>query len=159
MWVTQLKSEKENYIPMSDITDISELHSKDQYTSHIKAYESRGLCIDTMVLKSDIKHIQMTEVPKAYYTTLRSRKGLDLSFYNNLLQITERNHGMIFDLDSMKEVHAIENIDQFQNPDHLISTGFIMSTSKNEVRNEGEQFIRRTQIISNEYVNLLFEKV
>ena len=53
----------------------------------------------------------MTELPKAYYTTLRSRKGLELSFYNNLLQITERNHGMIFDLDSMKEVHAIENID------------------------------------------------
>ena len=57
VWVTQLKSEEENFIPMSNITDISELTSKEQYTSHIKAYESRGLCIDTMVLKSDIKHI------------------------------------------------------------------------------------------------------
>ena len=59
----------------------------------------------------------MTEVPKAYYTTLRSRKGLELSFYDNLLQITERNHGMIFDLDSMKEVKAIEHIDKMSNPD------------------------------------------
>ena len=44
----------------------------------------------------------------------------------------ERNHGMIFDLDSMKEVQAIENIDQMQDPDDMVNTGFIMSTSKNE---------------------------
>ena len=30
-------------------------------------------------------HIQMTEVPKAYFTTLKSRKGLKLNFYDNLL--------------------------------------------------------------------------
>ena len=29
------------------------------------------------------------------------------------MQITERNNGMIFDLDSMQEVDFIENIDQF----------------------------------------------
>ena len=33
-----------------------------------------------------------------------------------------------------------------------------MSTSQNLWKNEWESFIRRTQIISNEYVNLLFEK-
>ena len=64
-----------------------------------------------MVEEEDIKHVQMTEVPKAYFTTLKSRKGVKLYFYDNLLQITESNHGMIFDLDSLKEVHAIENID------------------------------------------------
>ena len=98
---------------MSDISDISDFDSEVQSDAHVQVYESRGLRIDTMVLKSDIKHIQMTEVPKAYYTTLRSRTGLKLTFYDNLLQITERNHGMIFDLDSMREVHAIEYIDQF----------------------------------------------
>ena len=79
---------------------------------HFNQYESKALNIELMVDKKDIQHVQMTEVPKAYFTTLKSRKGLELFFYNNLLQITESNHGMIFDLDSMKEVHAIENIDQ-----------------------------------------------
>ena len=54
----------------------------------------------------------MTEVPKAYYTTLKNREGLKLHFYDNLLQVTERNHGMIFDLDELQELGAaIENID------------------------------------------------
>ena len=35
-----------------------------------------------------------------------------MTYYSNLLQNTERNNGMIFDLDSMDEVDSIENIDQ-----------------------------------------------
>ena len=53
----------------------------------------------------------MTEVPKAFFTTVKKRKGLEMEFYDNLLQITERNHGIIFDLDSLNEVQAIEEID------------------------------------------------
>ena len=55
----------------------------------------------------------MTEVPKAYFTTIKDRNGLDLSFFNNLLQITVRADGMIFDLDSdpIREVNSVENID------------------------------------------------
>ena len=53
----------------------------------------------------------MTEVPKAYFTTMKSISGLDMTYYSNLLQITERSNGMIFDLDSMQEVNSVENID------------------------------------------------
>ena len=53
----------------------------------------------------------MTEVPKAYFTTIKSRDGLKMTFYDNLLQITERNHGVIYDLESMKEINSIEQID------------------------------------------------
>ena len=62
-------------------------------------------------LKDDINHVQMTEVPKSYFKTIKNRKGKQLEFFDNLLQVTVVNHGMIFDLDTMKEVEAIENID------------------------------------------------
>ena len=44
-----------------------------------------------------------------------------------------------------------------QDPDCMVNTGFIMSASTNEIW-EGEQFLRRIQIFTNEYCNLLFEK-
>lgn len=73
----------------------------------------------------------MTEVPKAYFTTIKNRNGKKFSFYSNLIQITIRSHGMIFDLDSspIKEIDNIENIDMLQNPNEMVNTGFIMSTS------------------------------
>ena len=64
---------------------------------------------------------------------------------------------MLFDLDSnpIKEVGAIENIEMMQDPDALVNTGFIMSSSTNDTW-EDEPFLRRDQIFTNEYVNLLF---
>ena len=53
----------------------------------------------------------MTEVPKGYFKTIKNRKGKQLDFFDNLLQVTVRSHGIIFDLDTVKEVEAIENID------------------------------------------------
>ena len=99
----------------------------------------------------------MTEVPRAYPTTIKSRIGGKYEFYLNLLQITVRSHGMLFDLDSnpIKEVGAIENIEMMQDPDALVNTGFIMSSSTNDTW-EDEPFLRRDQIFTNEYVNLLF---
>jgi hypothetical protein len=45
---------------------------------------------------------------------------------------------MIFDLDSkpIKEVDAIENIDQLQQPDKCVNTGFMMTVSNNMVEDE-----------------------
>ena len=54
---------------------------------------------------------------------------------------------MIFDLDEMKEIEALENIDQLQDPDRSVSTGFIMSTSKNlfsEEIDKTKNCLRRT---------------
>ena len=52
----------------------------------------------------------MTYVPKGNFTSIKDRIGRKLQFFDNLLQITVRSHGMIFDLDSFKEVDSIENI-------------------------------------------------
>ena len=43
-----------------------------------------------------------------------------------------RSNGTIYDLDTdpFEEVDIIENIDQFQDTDSMVNTGFIMSTSK-----------------------------
>ena len=61
-----------------------------------------------------------------------------MEYYNNLLQLTIGTHGMIFDLDARppKEVDTIENIDQLMKPDSFCTTGFIMSISRNVVREE-----------------------
>jgi len=55
-----------------------------------------------------------------------------MKYYSNLLQITERNNGMIYDLQTtpVQEVDSIENIDQLLPPDEMVNTGFIMSSSK-----------------------------
>ena len=101
-------------------------------------------------------------MPKAYFTTIKARKAKEShSFYDNLLQVTIGTNGMIYDLDSLiphpKEVDSIEGIDQLMKPDTYVNTGFIMSASTNEIW-EGDQFLRRIQIFTNEYCNLLFEK-
>ena len=120
-------------------TRSSSVRKGNENPSYYDIYESRALALDDIVTKNDILHIQMTEVPKAYYTTMKSRKGLQLGFYNSLLQITERNNGMVFDLDTLEEVDYIENIDQMQEPDAMINTGFIMFTSR-DVFGEKETF-------------------
>lgn len=43
------------------------------------------ISLKEMVVKKDLEHIQMTEVPKAYFTTIESRNGGKLTFYSNLL--------------------------------------------------------------------------
>ena len=45
---------------------------------------------------------------------------------------------MVFDLDAKppKEVDTIENIDQLMKPDSFCNTGFIMSISRDVVREE-----------------------
>ena len=82
-----------------------------------------------------------------------------MEFYDNLLQVTICNNGMVFDLDStpIKEVDSIEGIDQLMKPDTYVNTGFIMSISHNLPAGD-EQALKRVQIITNEYCNLLFEK-
>lgn len=85
-----------------------------------------------------------------------------MEFYNSLLQITVRSHGIIFDLESknIREVDSIESIDQLQNPDAIVNTGFIMSASQDVTKHQSDnQVLRRTQIFTNEYVNLIFRKI
>ena len=105
--------------------------------------ESRALPVEKMVAVEDLKHIQMTEVPKAYFTTVKQRHGRKMSYYDNLIQITILNNGIIFDLETLHEVDSIEQVDKMQIPDRMINTGFIMSSSRSIVEEEYE-FVRRT---------------
>ena len=75
--------------------------------------ESQCLSLSSMVGRADLQHIQMTEVPEAYFTTFKSRDILDIEFHKNLLQVTVGSHGTIYNLDAAKiaEVDKIENID------------------------------------------------
>ena len=68
--------------------------------------------------------------------------------------------GIIYDLDGspISEVTSIESIDTLQDVDSLINTGFIMSSSVGRVEDE-KKLIRRTQIFTNEFVNLSFKRV
>ena len=75
----------------------------------------------------------MTEVPKAYYTTIKPGKGKEkIEFYDNLLQITVRSTAIHLALDNEipDEISYIEHIEQLQDPDKAVNSGFIMSSSK-----------------------------
>ena len=57
----------------------------------------------------------MTEVPKAYYTTIKPGKGKEkIEFYDNLLQITVRSTAIHLALDNEipDEISYIEHIEQ-----------------------------------------------
>ena len=84
----------------------------------------------------------MTEVPKAYFKTIKSRERSGIDFYKNILQVTVRCNATIYDLDSMIEVDSIESIDMLQDPDASINTGFIMSSSS-EHDWEGQSYTKR----------------
>ena len=43
-------------------------------------------------------------------------------------------------------------------PDYTVNTGFIMSTSKTEIDKDENSYLMRNQIITNEHVNLIFQK-
>ena len=78
-----------------------------------KEFEAKALPINDIVSRTDMAHIQLTEVPKSYFSTIKNRVGKKMSFYSNLIQITARGNGIIFDLDSfpIAEVSTIEAID------------------------------------------------
>ena len=112
IWVTQLKTEDQDFIPVSTINraqvDVSQniLHDESY-----QMYVARPLFLQEIVGKRDIGHIQLTEVPKAYFSTQKSISASKMTFFSNLLQVTERSNGIIFDLDSLDEIGAIENLD------------------------------------------------
>lgn len=135
VWITELKQDFDAPIPVNSYED-------DILETMFTKYQSKLLGISNMLERNDLEHIQMTDVPKSYFTTIKDRTGKKLEFYNNLLQITVQSHGMIFNLDTVKEIDSIESIDQLQDPDTMVNTGFIMSTSTNDIW-EGEKFLRR----------------
>ena len=151
IWVTKLKE---------NVNDLIQASRKDTDLSVVQSYKSICLSIDKMTRKVMVPHIQLTEVAKANFTTVKTMKSNNrMEFYDNLLQVTIGNDGMIFDLDSepIMEVNSVENIDQLAKPDSFTNTGCIMSISTNALH-EGEKVIERVQVFTNENANLLFEK-
>lgn len=122
IWVTKIKS-KEKPIPYKDINNLyayddaekSDLNKELGIDNRlVTAIRSKPLNINTLAGQmGDIEHIQLTEVPKAYFTTIKSREMEGMKFFNNVLQVTVRCNGMIYDLDSLMEVDSLESIDQF----------------------------------------------
>ena len=90
VWITQVKDSKNDSISVNE-----------DYETFYTQKESSRLNLALMLEQSDdLEYIQMTEIPKGYFTTINGRTGRQLEFYDNLLQITMRAHGMIFCLDT-----------------------------------------------------------
>ena len=114
MWITKVKADFEKPIPINDLeTEQPPLNGELGIDNPmISAIQSRMLSIHLLASHlGDIDHIQMTEVPKGYFTSIKSRIKEGMQFYNNILQVTVRSHGMIYDLYSLREVDSIESID------------------------------------------------
>ena len=83
IWVTKLNLAQDEGIYQDDDESINK--PKDR----IKFYDSVKLDISALLFKQQqetIKQqVQMTEVPKAYFTTLKSTSGSKMEFYDNLI--------------------------------------------------------------------------
>lgn len=107
--------------------------------------------------KSEVGTVLLDEIPRSFYSNIKKRDELKISFYQNLLQYTVRNRAMILDLDTLTEVQTIEAIDSIQDPDHMVDTGLRMFTSRTDVEDD-KKTTTRTRIKSNENGNLLFKR-
>ena len=63
-------------------------------------FDSFCISLNKLVGQADLEHIQMNEIPRAFFTCIKERDELDFTVYSNLLQVTVRSHAMIYDLDS-----------------------------------------------------------
>ena len=52
-----------------------------------------------MVKSKNLKRIQMTEVPKAYFKTMKDKKENTIQFYQDVLQITVQTSAILVSLD------------------------------------------------------------
>ena len=79
----------------------------------------------------DQEHVQMIEVPKAQFSTIKEQTGHHYKFYSNVLQISVRNSAILVALDDEypSEISYVENIDLLQDPDKLVNSGFMLSSS------------------------------
>ena len=109
IWVTKISE-----APIHEVDPYLSIDSSNQSNNSLYT-QMKGIAlpINEIVSRTDIPHIQLSEVPKSYFTTIKKRIGKHMEFYSNLLQITVRGNGMIFDLDSypISEVLTMEAID------------------------------------------------
>ena len=113
VWCTKLKKDGQEFIPVNNFSG-NQNEAGGQYNLLYTKFTSVCISLADMLPKEDMDHIQMTEVPKAFFSTIQQRDGFKLKFFDNLLQVTIRSHGMIFNLDTnpIEEVDSIEDIDQ-----------------------------------------------
>ena len=77
----------------------------------------------------------MTELPKAYFKTIKDKKDNKIEFYQDVLQITVRANAILISLDSTNpsEISYIDSLDQIQDPEKSVNSGFMLSSSKYDI--------------------------
>jgi hypothetical protein len=129
VWVTRLKFEGElgkKMLPQGK--KILRLGSPESHEHW------RFIPLGDWIKKGDHEHLHMHHVPRSSHWHIKSRiQGCkEMSYYENLLQISFRNQAVIYDLDhpdSCEEVEFIYNTDQFVDLDNYVNTGFTQSVS------------------------------
>ena len=100
--------------------------------------------------------IELTTVPLGNHTTIKSHNSKTMELYNNLVQYSVKNRAIIYDLDELREVGAIESLDKLIDPDLVVITGFNLTAAKSDTV-DNEQVVHRKVLVTNETCNLLFE--
>ena len=111
--------------------------------------------VSTFCDSKDASLISMSPVPQCYHTAIDNHTRDVMSFHHNMVQFQVHNRAIIYDIDSQKELSALEGMDQLMDPDKACVTGFNMHISKREVVEEDE-FVRFTELAQNEFSNLSF---
>ena len=84
----------------------------------------------------DIKYVNFFQVPPSYFQSIKLlRTGRDMDLYENILQVVVRNQSVIFNLDENDrgkplEINFIDDFEQLMDPDTLVNTGIVHSTSE-----------------------------
>ena len=112
--------------------------------------------------KKDLPHLHLYHVPRSSHWHVKSRiQGCkEMSYYENLLQISIRNQAVIYDLDhpdASEEVKFIYNTGQFVDLDNYVNTGFTQTVSYDQEEDE-TKWVNSAIVFSNEKNGLHFKK-
>jgi len=122
----------------------------------------RFIMLNQWMKKPDLDHLHMYHVPRSSHWHVKSRiQGCkEMSYYENLLQISIRNQAVIYDLDhpdANEEVKFIYNTGQFVDLDNYVNIGFTQTVSYDGEEDDVKS-VNSSIVSSNEKNSLHFKK-
>ena len=158
VWFVKLKNleegqTNERFIKVHDPHNLSGAEQQESLRKKLTYIPFLRMCD-----KSEIGTLSISSIPLGSVLMIKSRLGMRLDFFTNLLQVQTSNRALVYDLDTLTEVCSVEDMEQLMNPDQSVVTGFNMGMTMNQT--EGERnFLRKTELEQNETNSLLFQRI
>ena len=127
VWVVSLAENLEQYEKEERASNGSLSEDRKEYLKMRR--NCRKINMRLACTPDSLRMIEVSTVPLGNHTSIKSCSSQSLTLYNNLVQYSVKTRAIIYDLDELREVGAIEGLDALLDPDLVVVTGFNLSAS------------------------------